>query len=719
MLVSVGILLLAGASTILLVFTRDRASTSESAGREQSLFASFRSEDVTHLELSESGQKLGIERSIGDNGSAEFKLVEPVKEIADPATVDKYLSTLGSGRALRPVEQGPSPTTLGLDKPTLRISVQAKKHSYQLALGGHAPTPEGARYVQVSVDREPPQVLVVGKAVADDLAVELDAFRVRSLVSVNEADVTRIRITSPKASIALQRSSGTNFLLDAEQQSKVLANRETLKALFFQLSRLTASLFLSESEAEAALGASPAHFEIELKSSKDKLVFEVGGSCPGDASRLVVVRRAPDSQRACAPRELEATLALEPSDFVDRRAFSLHADEVEELDIRGGKGKFSLVRKGSGFLLRTSNEAQVELEAGNQRIAELLEAEGDRVPLEPGKLNSLGLDPAPTSVTLRSSAARDADVVEQVVRVGDRDQNGSLLVYREQDSVLLRIPRELSRGFAIDSTLLYARKLTEFGLSSFIFAEIEHKQDKQVLRRENDNLRLDEPKGFDADGLLSSDLIQALGALTAERFVADRDDGSFGLQRSSLRVHFAFKNGEGVKVEHHLRFGDETALGVFASLEDDGPVFILSRSVRDTCQLSLLNRTVFPTSSDAFNSVTMEAHGRSLKLVRQGERLLVTPLGSFPQDRVPELLEALASLRPEAALHSGRALPNEGFSAPSLTLRLTPRQGASQTVSFGAGDSWRSTSVFYVRVSDIDATFVMAQSKVRALLDAL
>jgi len=719
MLVSVGILLLAGASTILLVLSSDRASTSESVGREQSLFASFRSQDVSRLELLESGQKLGVERSVGANGSAEFKLVEPVKEMADPATVDKFLSTLASGRALRPVEQGPSPTALGLDKPTLRISVQAKAHSYQLALGGPAPTPEGARYVQVSVDREPPHVLVVSKAVADDLAVELDAFRVRSLVNVNEADVTRISITGPKANIGLQRSSGTNFLIDAEQQSKVLANRETLKALFFQLSRLTASLFLSESEAGAALGAQPAHFEIELKDPKSKLIFDVGGSCPGDASRLVVVRRAPDVQRACAPRELEATLALEASDFFDRRAFSLHADEVEELDIRGGKGKFSLVRKGSGFLLRTSNETQVELEAGNQRIAELLEAEGDRVPLEPGKLNSLGLDPAPTSVTLRSSAARDADVVEQVVRVGNRDQNGSLLVYREQDGVLLRIPRELSRGFALDSTLLYARKLTEFGLSSFISAEIENKQDKQVLRRANDNLTLDEPKGFDADGLLSSDLIQALGALTAERFVADRDDGSFGLQRSTLRVHFAFKNGEGAKVEHHLRFGDETALGVFASLEDDGPVFVLSRSVRDTCQLSLLNRTVFPTSSDAFNSVTVEAHGRSLHLVRQGERLVVTPLGSFPQDRVPELLEALANLRPEAALHSGRALPSEGFSAPSLTLRLTPRQGASQTVSFGAGDSWRSTSVFYVRVSDVDATFVMAQSKVRALRDAL
>jgi len=717
-LLSIGMVVLACASTLLVFTTRDLAGTNDTAERGQNLLASFRSEDVTRLELIASGPKLAIERGPEASGSAQFRLVEPVKEIADPAPVDKFLSALGNARALRPVEQGPSPTALGLQKPALRVSVQTAKRSYQLALGGNAPTPAGARYLQISVDHEAPKVMVVAKAVADDLAVELDTFRLRSLVAVNEADVARIGIASPKLNIGLQRSSGTNFLIDVEQ-SKLLANRETLKTLFFQLSRLTASAFLSESEAETALGRSPAHFEIELKEAKSKLIFEVGGSCPGDPSQLVVVRRAPDIQRACAPRELEATLELAPSDFIDRRAFSLHADEVEELDIEGGKGKFALVRKGSGFVLHTGSETTVELEAGNQRITELLEAEGERVPFEPGKLNAYGLDPAPSSVTLRSSAARDADVVRQVVRVGNRDQAGNLLVYREQDGVLLRIPRELSRGFSIDSTLLYARKLTEFGLSNFVFAEIEHKQARQVLRRTNDALRLEEPKGFDADGVLSSDLVQTLGALTAERFVADHDDGTFGLQHASLRVHFAFKNAEGVKVERHLRFGDETALGVFASVEDDGPVFILARSVRDTCQLSLLNRAVFPTSSDAFNGITLEAHGRSLRLVRQGERLMVSPFGSFPQDRVPQLLDALGDLRPEAALHTGPPLASEGFSAPSLTLRLSPRVGPVQTVSFGAGDSWRSTSVFYVRVSDVDATFVMAQSKVRALSDAL
>ncbi len=55
---------------------------------------------------------------------------------------------------------------------------------------------------------------------------------------------------------------------------------------------------------------------------------------------------------------------------------------------------------------------------------------------------------------------------------------------------------------------------------------------------------------------------------------------------------------------------------------------------------------------------------------------------------------------------------------PILTLRISPKVGPAQSLTFGAGDSWRATSIFYLRVSGVNATFVIAQSKVRALTAA-
>ncbi|HEX3855344.1 MAG TPA: DUF4340 domain-containing protein, partial [Polyangiaceae bacterium] len=528
-LVNAGIAVLACASLAAVWLTRGSATTSERESRGGNLLPLYRSDDAVHLELESAGQKLVLERTpASDGGSASFQLLSPITAPADAATADKFLTGLGNAHALRPVESGPPLGAFGLDKPLLRVSVRSAKGSYGLLVGGNAPAPDGARYVQVTSGSDTPRIVVVDKSVAEDLAIEPDAFRQRSVVSVSEPEVTRIVITSPKLNVTLQRSSGISFLLNGP--AKTLVDRETLSSLFFQLSRLSANRFLTAREGQSALAQYRAHFELDTKDPAQTVRFDVGGDCPGDATQLVVVKSAPDAQSACVAREIEATLRLGAEDLLDRHAFSLHSDEVEELDITGGKNKFVLLRKGNAFVLHTNSEASVELDAGNQRIAALLGVVAERV--EGQKPSELGLEPATSTVVLRSSAARDADVVQQVVRVGKSDAAGNLYLYREQDGVVLRVPHAFSRYFASDSTLLYSHKLSEFGLSSFVSAEIQRPGGREVLRRDpSETLRLDEPRGFEPDISASSDLIQALGSLTASSFVADHDDGSFGLEK--------------------------------------------------------------------------------------------------------------------------------------------------------------------------------------------
>jgi len=716
-IVNVGLLALAVASGIALWATRDSQSTSDNVGREQNLLSAFRNEDVISLELSEKDQKIAIERSTAgsDAGAPTFRLTAPVHEPADTATVDKLLGTLSSARSLRPVEGGLPDAQLGLVTPTLRITLHTRQGNHEIWLGGAAPVPEGAHYARVKRAGIEPKTVLLAKSVVEDLAVDLDDFRLRSLVSTTESNVNRLSITSKNLQVTLVHGVGKTFLVDGNPKQR--ADRELVGSLFFQLARLSASHFLDPAAASGALGADHGHFELQPADTGPPLRFDVGGACPGDPSQFVLLRAEP-AAAGCVPRDLEATLALTRDAFVDHHAFALHSDEVEELDISGGPTKFRLVRKGSGFLLRGSTDSDVELEAGNQRISALLEAQGQLV--DAAKLTELGLEPEQARVTLRSSAAHQEDVLEEVVRIGKRDGDGNLSVYREQDGAVLRIPREQARAFVPNPALLRARKLVEFGPSSFISAEITRSAGKEVLSRGPDgNLRLEEPKGFEPDGVLATDVVQALGALDAERFVAETDDGTFGLQNPVLSVHFKAKNENQPELEHTLRIGNDTALGVFATLDRDGPVFTLARTVRDTLDLLLINRSIFPAQPSALQGFTLEARGRKLVFERFGDSFSASPKGSFPDERVADLLEALGTLRPEAALHLGPATASEGLGRPTLIVRVTPKLGHPLSLTFGAGDAWRSMSVFYARISGTDATFVVAQSQVRALLDAI
>jgi hypothetical protein len=673
----------------------------------------FRPGDATRLVLSASGTETVLERAPAlAGGSANFNLVSPVKELADAALVDKFLAGLASAKALRPVSSDLPHATFDPNGQSSRVLVSTPKQSYELTLGGAAKAPEGARYVAVKQGDQPPEQFVIAKSTAEDLSVDPDGFRLRSMVSVAASEVTRIAIQSPSLNLNLTRGVGRTFLIDGA--SKLRADRGIIDSLFFQLNRSSANRFLTRSEAQASSSQPSARLTIVTKDPARAVAFDFGGNCPGDPSQALLVRQIPDLRAACVSRELESTLALKPEAFVDAHPFSLHVDEVEELSVTALGAKFRLLRKGTAFVLSAKTDSDVDLETGNQRIAAIVEARGERVPS--AALGELGLEPREGSVTVRSASGSDSDSQQEVVRIGRKDRDGNVFMYREQDGATLRVPGDQARAFAFDHTLLYSRKLTEFGPSSFISAEIRHAQTRQLLRRgARAELELESPKGFEPDGALSADLIQALGALNAERFVADADDGSFGLQQSTLSVTFSFKTETNPNVVRTLRLGADTALGVYATLDENGPVFVLPRAVEDIFSTLLIDRAIVSAEPTALAAFSLEAEGHRLRFERHGETLKPIPARSFPDNRVADLLEALSGLRPEAALHTGPPEPAEGLEKPMLILTLSPSKGATQTVSFGAGDSWHQTSVFYLRVSGVNATFVIAQGKVRAL----
>jgi hypothetical protein len=82
----------------------------------------------------------------------------------------------------------------------------------------------------------------------------------------------------------------------------------------------------------------------------------------------------------------------------------------------------------------------------------------------------------------------------------------------------------------------------------------------------------------------------------------------------------------------------------------------------------------------------------------------------------------LAEARAEGVVHLGAPRKEEGFDHPRLVLTVRsvpppPAEPREIRITVGRGDVWRDNNVFYVRRAGVDATFAMAQSKLRPLLD--
>ena len=71
------------------------------------------------------------------------------------------------------------------------------------------------------------------------------------------------------------------------------------------------------------------------------------------------------------------------------------------------------------------------------------------------------------------------------------------------------------------------------------------------------------------------------------------------------------------------------------------------------------------------------------------------------------------------AVTIGDAKKEEGLDSPVLTIDVTPDEGRPYRLVVGAADVRDGASIHYARRSDVGATFAVAPSGVRALLEAV
>jgi hypothetical protein len=299
-------------------------------------------------------------------------------------------------------------------------------------------------------------------------------------------------------------------------------------------------------------------------------------------------------------------------------------------------------------------------------------------------------------------------------------------VQRKQDGAVLKLNRELARILAPDTALIRSRKIFDFGASAFGSLEIRFGNlTERFVRKDTGSFLLELPKGHDIDAGLASDLVEGLRALSADRWAAERDDGSFGFDHPTLKAKLRFSaGGDAGETEKVLLVGAATSGGAFAMLEGDPGVFVLPVQVFEALKTPLVDRSIFVLVPESALKVSLEARGKTVVLERQGERFAQNGGNvQLTAARVQQVAEGLAQMRAEAALELGAAKPEYGFSDPELSVRIERQASeASERVTsyrIGAGDSFRGTSIYYARAAGVDATYVIARNKVRQVLDAL
>jgi hypothetical protein len=298
-------------------------------------------------------------------------------------------------------------------------------------------------------------------------------------------------------------------------------------------------------------------------------------------------------------------------------------------------------------------------------------------------------------------------------------------VRREQDGVTLKISRADARLFEASTVGLRSAHIIDDGPEKLKrVATVTSEGFKQTIARSADGFSLEVPSGFKADGLQSENLFDALGRLDAERWVSEKDDGSFGLQSPRFTVSVDLSGDKGV-VTRKLLIGAKSGDGSYARLEPDTGVFVLDKTVEDSLSNWVIDRSVFMVEPDDVESIQIEWEGKKTQIVASdGDWKTSADSGvSLGEEPLSHVRAILAELRAEGVMHIGAAKSDEGFDNPSLRMvvRLKSGKGAERELrmSVGAIVDWRTIRASCVRREGVNATYAIDSSKLTSLVDAL
>lgn len=678
------LVVLAVALGVWLWLDRNRVTEGERKRRENSVFVAWRREELTLVQIMHDGETIVLERDpkAREGSRGTWRMTSPREERADPVAVDHLLSTLEFATVVRRVADA---VPLGLDAPRVTGSLRMGGLTMSFAVGGTSPRPEGSSYMKV--DAEP--AIVVSKELVDALLAPSDVYRDRTVVPYLATELARFEVSRAGGGFVLERIDERSMRVLG---AGVLASRASVERLWAALAEMRAEAFPKDADADRLTTAPVLTVVMKPIDGKQPAAeIVIGDACPGHPADVVVLRKAPSRVAACAPKDIVASLGVDPAALVEKHPFTVRMDEIEELRLErstadGGGGSapsaIELARKGTGFHQRAPTDRDLstaEADAATELLTRIA--------------NSVATSAAPGGggafVSVGKAVVRFGEH-EQVVEIG-APHDGRTTLRRVLDDARLEVDAAVARRLLPRETSLRPRVALEDESRRISRVILRCGTDQELVDR-GEGFRFASPAGYEADGSISQ-LVDAVGRGHVDAWVADADDGSFGFTRDACHVVFAFEDGNAPAT---LWFGAEGEGGVYARLEPRSGVMVVPRAIRELAGQIYVSRGALRTDPSMIESVRVTVDG---KAVSRDANALRDAVAALYADKVLALHAkppGVPDLVIDIALHEG---------GPARHIRCWPAERSSGALRVCAIDR-------------VDATFAVAGTKLAPFLAA-
>lgn len=712
-------IILAALNSILLVFIffyeRGQLSTSDRAGRSGHVLRSFVRDRVDRVELTRGDDEpiVFVRERTEDDEVGTWTLAGPIATAADDDAVDSFLGALEWLTAHRTIDEvAPEDhTRFGLDEPRFIVRFHVLDQSFELRVGGEAPTGEG---IYASVEEEQ-RAFVIGEDFIESIDHDLTHFRSKELfdgfyasgaerVQLNDGE--RIRFERENDVWRL-RAPGTGWASQGLVDGILRITRE-----------LTATRFMDESAEDLArFGLDEPWRELTVTRAEDAsgehvARLRVGAECGEHEGERYAIDGDGGPVVCVLVSDIDA-LEVDRERLREARLLTVANDAVEKLVLSVGERRLELRREEDGWRIYTGSAgapgdpAVADDDAVAAWLTELRDTRAqahEDLEGEPGH----GLDEPGATLAVHRTGAEEPIAL----RFGDADEEG-VWVRRGDEAALMRFgPMDIA---AVDALRFRERELV--GATPGDARQITIRRDgreERATRGEGGTWSLETPFEAEADRVVVRTIARQLATLRAERFITGGPEREHELGAEAPTTTVVYAPEEGDERTVTLRLGAETEGGLFAQLDGEDAVFVVSREGVDALTSSLVSLDLLTISSEGLAAIRLERGAEVVELTYEGGSWR-TAGGAADAERTRQLIDRLGTLRAVGVLR----YDDDALSAPAARVTVTQRGAGSEPVvlQLGATEGEGADAFVPMRREGLGVVYRVRPDTVRTILD--
>jgi hypothetical protein len=513
---------------IVVVWDHYRGTSTEDAAEKEKHILSFKSDDVTRLELAHTNQTVVLEKS-----DDKWDIKQPLSVRADGGAVNSILSDLEfaeRNRALSEKElKGVSLADFGLDHPRIRVTLQRKKGPMTLLVGRETPTKD-AVYVQLQGQK---QIDITAKSLLDRLNTGLDNLRSRVAMEFMPSAATRLELKSVDRVIELAKTSAKT---NAEPRWAIIrplaarADQGKVSELVGDLSDLRIQDFVSEDPKDThTYQLEDPEREVTAWTGDAGKTLLIGRTLTNNPGKVYAKLKSADSIFTVSAEQAKK-FAVQINDLRDRQVLTFSQPDVRSIELVRGGEKTVLTRTNTGWNITSP----LAIAAEETKVTGFLDKLGNLTATQftadvATDLDRYGLAAPIATITLLGDGTK---ALAQLLVGGLSETNAIRYVKRGDEPFICGVETNVVEWLPAGPLALRERRLVELKPDQITKLTLQRANGRVALERSFDGKwKLLEP----SQGVLDNDalkgLLNAVTQLQSVDFVRQgRDDmGGYGL----------------------------------------------------------------------------------------------------------------------------------------------------------------------------------------------